>query len=157
MLSFPIMNDHIFSIWIIIGTYRERLKNIWVQCRQCSAMLFWNRSRDCSVCTTLEDGVLHRTPAQVFQGTWFQFCLFGVKRTAKSCLPHIWNICWFPVYRWSLMEKNWWQVRPNSGLTSADYDVRLKINILFVEWWGLCPHIPASFASRGYLIIRNRF
>ena len=52
--------------------------------------LFWNRSRDCSVCTTSEDGVLRRTPAQLFQWTWFLFCLFGVegvKRTAKSSLP----------------------------------------------------------------------
>ena len=59
---------------------------------QCSAILFWNRSRDCSVYTTLEDGVLWRTPAQVFQRTWFLFCLFGVegvKRTAKSSLPQI--------------------------------------------------------------------
>ena len=52
--------------------------------------LFWNRSRDCSVCTTWEEGVLRRTPAQMFQHTWFLFCLFGVegvKRTAKSSLP----------------------------------------------------------------------
>ena len=90
VLSFPFTNDHIFSIWIIIRTYRESLKNISVQCRQCCAILFWNRSRDCSVCITLEDGVLRRTPAQVFQCTWFLFCLFGVegvKRTAKSSLP----------------------------------------------------------------------
>ena len=33
------------------------------------AILFWNRSRDCSVYTTLEDGVLLHTPAQVFQRT----------------------------------------------------------------------------------------
>ena len=52
--------------------------------------LFWNRSRDCSVYTTSKDGVLRRTPAQMFQCTWFMFCLFGVegvKRTAKSSLP----------------------------------------------------------------------
>ena len=29
----------------------ERQKNISVQCRQCSAILFWNGSRDCSVYT----------------------------------------------------------------------------------------------------------
>ena len=90
LLSIPLTNDHIFSVWIIIRTYWERLKNISVMCRQCSAILFWNRSRDCSVCTTLEDGVLWRTPAQLFQRTWFPFCLFGVegvKRTAKSSLP----------------------------------------------------------------------
>ena len=52
--------------------------------------LFWDRSRDCSVYTTSEDGVLRRTPAQMFQRTCFLFCLFrveGVKRTAKSSLP----------------------------------------------------------------------
>ena len=30
---------------------------------------FLNRSRDCSVYTPLEDGVLRRTPAQMFQRT----------------------------------------------------------------------------------------
>ena len=52
-------------------------------------LIFWNRSRDCSVYTTSEDGVLRRMPAQMFQSTWFLFCLFGVegvKRTAKSSL-----------------------------------------------------------------------
>ena len=92
MLSIPFTNDHIFSIWIIIRTHQESLKNISVQCRQYSAILFLNRSRDRSVCTTLEDGVLQHTPAQVFQRTWFLFCLFGVegvKRAAKSSLPKI--------------------------------------------------------------------
>ena len=59
-------------------------------CWQCSAILFWNMSRDCSVYTTSEHGVLQRTPAQMFQHTWFLFCLFGVegvKGTAKSSLP----------------------------------------------------------------------
>ena len=57
--------------------------------------LFWNRSRDCSVYTTSDDGLLRRTPAQMFQRTWFLFCLFGVegvKRTAKSSLPLYRNI-----------------------------------------------------------------
>ena len=57
-----------------------------------SRHLFWDRSRDCSVYTTLEDGVLQRTPAQMFQRTWFLFYLFGVegvKRTAKSSLPPV--------------------------------------------------------------------
>ena len=36
---------------------------------QCSAILFWSRSCDCSVYTTSEDGVLLCTPAQVFQRT----------------------------------------------------------------------------------------
>ena len=26
-----------------------------------------------------------------------------------------------------------------SGLPGASYDVRLKLNVLVLEWWGLCP------------------
>ena len=69
-----------------------KTENISVQCKQCSAILFWDRSRDCSVYITSEDGVLLRTPAQVFQCTWFLSCLFwveGFKRTAKSSLPWV--------------------------------------------------------------------
>ena len=54
--------------------------------------LIWNMSRDCSVYTTSEYGVLWRTTAQMFQRTWFLFCLSGiegVKRTAKSSLPQV--------------------------------------------------------------------
>ena len=39
------------------------------------------------------------------------------------------------------------------GLPGTVYDIRLKIDILFVEWWGLCPHTPASISCKGYLII----
>ena len=39
-----------------------------VFCSACGAFI-WNRSRDCSVCTTSKDGVLRRTPAQMFQRT----------------------------------------------------------------------------------------
>ena len=63
-------------------------------CWQCSALLFWNRSRDCSVYTTSEYGVLWRTPAQVSLHTWFLFCLFGVegvKGTAKSSLSLVFS------------------------------------------------------------------
>ena len=93
-LSIPFTNDYIFfNMNKYQNISRKTKKNISVQCRQCSAILFWNRSwRDCSVCTTLEDGVLRRTPAQVFQRTRFLFCLFGVegvKRTAKSSPPQV--------------------------------------------------------------------
>ena len=90
VLSNPFNNYHIFSIWINIRTYRKRQKNISVQCRQCSAILFWNRSRDCSVYTTLEDGVAGVRRYRCSSTTWLLFCLFGVKGvkgTAKSSLP----------------------------------------------------------------------
>ena len=44
-------------------------------CRQCSTILFRNRSHDFSVCTTSEDRVRRSTSAQLFQHTWFLFCL----------------------------------------------------------------------------------
>ena len=90
VLSISFNNYHIFSISIIIRTYRKRQKNISVQCRQCSSILFWNRSCDCSVYTTLEDGVAGVRRYRCSSTTWLLFCLFGVKGvkgTAKSSLP----------------------------------------------------------------------
>ena len=87
VISIPFNDYHIFSTLIIIRTYRKRQKNISVQCRQCSAILFWNRSRDCSVYTTLEDGVAGVRRYRCSSTTWLLFCLFGVKGvkgTAKS-------------------------------------------------------------------------
>ena len=58
---------------------------------QCSAILFWDRSHDCSDHTTSEDGVCRNSPAQMFQCTQFLFYLFGVKRvdgTDKRVLPN---------------------------------------------------------------------
>ena len=57
-----------------------------------SAILFWNRSRDCSVYTTLEVGVAGVRRYRCSSTTWLLFCLFGVKGvkgTAKSSLPRM--------------------------------------------------------------------
>ena len=43
--------------------------------------------------------------------------------------------------------------RRTSGLPGAIYDVRLKLNVLFVKRWGLRPHTPASILCKGYLIM----
>ena len=42
-----------------------------------------------------------------------------------------------------------------SGLPGAFYNVRVKLNVLVVEWWGLCPHNPCFFLVYGYLITYN--
>ena len=77
VLLIPFTNDHIFFRYEYILLSGQ--KNISVQWRQCSAILFRNTSHDCSVHTTSEDRVLRRTPAHMFQRTWFLFCLFGVE------------------------------------------------------------------------------
>ena len=85
-------NIHLNKLNLALGVLRNKSSDTKYihACRQWSAIFFWNRSRDCSVYTTSEDGVLRRTLAQMFQRTWFLFCLFrveGVKRTAKSISP----------------------------------------------------------------------
>ena len=58
-------NELIFSNMNDYQNPSKDRKNI--SCRQCSAILFWNRPCDCSDHTTLEDGAHQSTPAQMFQ------------------------------------------------------------------------------------------
>ena len=105
---------YIYQCGITIRTNWETQLHISVQWRHCSTILFWNRSRDCSVYTILENEVLWCTctctPVQVFQRNWFLFCmyLFGVevvKETAKSSPPKSKStqaaIVWHPAMRGS--------------------------------------------------------
>ena len=71
-----------------------KTENISVQCWQCSAILFWNGSYDCSVHTTSEDGSrleYSSTDVPVHLICVLPVRIKGVNRMAKSSPPKVFS------------------------------------------------------------------